>query len=995
MASTTITKFAHLQIPLEDVLRATNNFHDDHIIGRGGFGYAYKGQLLKSGRLMKVVALRLDRKHGEGDVEFWTEISMLSHMKHTNIVSIIGFCDEKDEKIIVTTYQAKGSLREHLDNPNLTWTQRLRICVGVARALSYIHYEPGRGYGVIHRNINSSTIVLDDNWKGMLSGFKISIRQLVYRMNRVHICEPMGTIGYMDPTIEKTGGVTHKSDIYSFSVVLFEIMCGRQAFIKEDTNMLLAPLAKYHHENGTLENIIHRDLWNQMSSQSLFKFSEAAYRCLNDDLALRPDADNIVEELEKALEYQLQYEDQVRPPFVLSFFSFFFSFHVLHFIPRCLEDHEIREQSGDYKGIMGLSKINNSKDDLCDTLSNTILFQDCKECLGGKKEMNFAEEHTSDVFNGYEESSFNSRVMSSSALFHVTHNTETLKNLKVGDFGKVRLANNEVLDVTSMVDIDLKTPFGITWTLNNVSVVPNLENMLFSVRKLDDQEHNVKFSGGQWKVKGNLIIKVHNLGEKPRATCQVQAELTWKGFEKPVKGICDSGNSSTLPAKDLVKNTNPWCQITKFNCMELKETIFTTLDEQFSGQVKFGDGYEIDIKGNVNVSDVTVVSKNGEYKTFCDVFCTSKLKTNLLSLGQLDEEGCKVEIANGILSNGQEQVDVKKKTRKENNEGASKLCMKYATSVEGFQLNALENVGARGFSPVLEFPRIFLLSYISLLLAWGGLLGSLRPLVSQQVVSEFQSYEVRHREILSKNQLWFVASSSQGCVDSIWITQDGKPTPVPSKDSSGTSKNDEEWEDLDLRAASAIRLCLEKNVLENVHGISTSKDLWEKLEQLYQGKDILNRLYLKEQFHTLRMDGETTILDHLSVLNNIMAKLEAIGVKVEDKDKSLRLILSLTSSYEHMMPILMYGKETSKYADVFEKLLSEEKRLGSGGHTSLEGTILICRNGKKKHSHKILVWWKCGQSGHLKRICPGGADSANSSKSANNVSVVVDGDDFF
>ncbi|KAJ0834198.1 putative RNA-directed DNA polymerase [Helianthus annuus] len=223
----------------------------------------------------------------------------------------------------------------------------------------------------------------------------------------------------------------------------------------------------------------------------------------------------------------------------------------------------------------------------------------------------------------------------------------------------------------------------------------------------------------------------------------------------------------------------------------------------------------------------------------------------------------------------------------------------------------------------------------------------------------------------------------------------GKLTPVSSKDSSGTSKDDdEEWEDLDLRAASAIRLCLAKNVLANVHGISTAKDLWEKLEQLYQGKGISNRLYLKEQFHTLRMDGDTKFSDHLSVLNNIVSELEAIGVKVEDEDKALRLILSLTSSYEHMKPILMYGKETLKYADVTEKLLSEEKRRGSSGHTSSEGTVLICGNGKKKHPQKIPVCWKCGQSGHVKRNCPGGADSASSSKTANNV-VVVDGDDFF
>ena len=177
----------------------------------------------------------------------------------------------------------------------------------------------------------------------------------------------------------------------------------------------------------------------------------------------------------------------------------------------------------------------------------------------------------------------------------------------------------------------------------------------------------------------------------------------------------------------------------------------------------------------------------------------------------------------------------------------------------------------------------------------------------------------------------------------------GKPVPVSSKDSAGASKvDDEEWEDLDLRAASAIRLCLAKNVLANVHGIATAKDLWEKLEQLYQGKGISNRLYLKEQFHTLRMSGDTKISDHLSVLNNIMSELEAIGVETEDEDKALRLILSLPSSYEHMKPILMYGKETLKYADVTGKLLSEEKRLESSNYASSEGMAMVCRNEKKK-----------------------------------------------
>ncbi|MFS7989370.1 putative protein kinase RLK-Pelle-CrRLK1L-1 family [Helianthus anomalus] len=286
MASVTLsTKLAHLQIPLEDVLKATDNFHHDNIIGRGGFGPAYKGQLQRSGELIKIAALRLDRKHGQGEVEFWKEITMLSELKHTNIISIIGFCDEKDEKIIITTYATKGSLKEHLNSPNLTWTQRLKISIGVARALSYLRYDEGRGYGVIHRNINSSTILLDENWEAKLSGFKVSVKQAVNRMEEVFLCEPIGTIGYMEPEIKKMKGVTHKSDIYAFGVVLFEILCGRRAYIENEADRYLDRLAKHHYDNKTIQDILHVHLLNQSSPASLTYYSNTAYACLNEDRA--------------------------------------------------------------------------------------------------------------------------------------------------------------------------------------------------------------------------------------------------------------------------------------------------------------------------------------------------------------------------------------------------------------------------------------------------------------------------------------------------------------------------------------------------------------------------------------------------------------------------------------------------------------------------------------------------------------------------------------
>ncbi|GKF52965.1 kinase-like domain, phloem protein 2-like protein, partial [Tanacetum coccineum] len=174
-------EFAHLKVPLEniDLISATNNFAIKNFIGEDDFVNHYMGQLLWSGELINIHAQRLLNKEWDDEKEqqFWMEISMLSTLKHKNLVSLVGFCDENDEKIIIIKLETRGSLENYLSDPMLlTWVRRLEICVGVAHALSYIHYDESRDFSVIHGNIDSDTILLNDSWEPKLSEFRLSMK---------------------------------------------------------------------------------------------------------------------------------------------------------------------------------------------------------------------------------------------------------------------------------------------------------------------------------------------------------------------------------------------------------------------------------------------------------------------------------------------------------------------------------------------------------------------------------------------------------------------------------------------------------------------------------------------------------------------------------------------------------------------------------------------------------------------------------------------------
>ncbi|GKD50636.1 kinase-like domain, phloem protein 2-like protein [Tanacetum coccineum] len=200
----------------------------------------------------------------------------------------------------------------------LTWVRRLEICVGLAHALSYIHHDETRDFSVIHRDIRSFTIQLNDDWEPKLSNFERSMKiEASERHHSFHTNTLEYTNGYGDPTYLETKSVNHKSDIYSYGIVLLEVLCGRKSIIDSDINKYLVPVAITHYREKKLHEIIDWDLWNQMDSQSFNIFAEIAYDCLNEERSKRPNTYEIVTRLEKALELQLEHQNAV------SWFSLF------------------------------------------------------------------------------------------------------------------------------------------------------------------------------------------------------------------------------------------------------------------------------------------------------------------------------------------------------------------------------------------------------------------------------------------------------------------------------------------------------------------------------------------------------------------------------------------------------------------------------------------------------------------------------------------------
>ncbi|KAJ6850606.1 putative serine/threonine-protein kinase PBL19 [Iris pallida] len=297
---------------LPELRAATNDFHRMLKIGEGGFGSVYKAFVRPAdgkGDKITVAVKRLNQKGLQGHKQWLAEVQFLGVVEHPNLVKLIGYCAEDDERgiqrLLVYEFMPNRSLEDHLFNrsyPCLSWNLRLNIALGAAEGLAYLH--EGLEVQVIYRDFKASNVLLDKDFKPKLSDFGLA-REGPTGGNTHVSTAVVGTYGYAAPDYIETGHLTTKSDVWSFGVVLYELLAGRRSLERSrptGEQKLLEWVKQYPADSRRFNVIMDPRLQSQFSDKAAREIAKLADRCLNRQAKERPKMSEVVERLKEAIQ---------------------------------------------------------------------------------------------------------------------------------------------------------------------------------------------------------------------------------------------------------------------------------------------------------------------------------------------------------------------------------------------------------------------------------------------------------------------------------------------------------------------------------------------------------------------------------------------------------------------------------------------------------------------------------------------------------------------
>ncbi|KAM7472234.1 hypothetical protein LguiA_010417 [Lonicera macranthoides] len=283
---------------LRELEAATNGLADENVIGEGGYGIVYSGILADNTR---VAVKNLLNNRGQAEKEFKVEVEVIGRVRHKNLVRLLGYCVEGAYRMLVYEYVDNGNLDQWLhgdvgDVSPLTWNIRMNIILGTAKGLAYLH--EGLEPKVVHRDIKTSNILLDRQWNSKVSDFglaKLLCAETSYVTTRV-----MGTFGYVAPEYACTGMLNEKSDIYSFGILIMEIITGRSPvdYSRPQGEVNLVDWLKTMVGNRKSEEVVDPKLPEMPASKALKRVLLVALRCVDPDAQKRPKMGHVIHMLE-------------------------------------------------------------------------------------------------------------------------------------------------------------------------------------------------------------------------------------------------------------------------------------------------------------------------------------------------------------------------------------------------------------------------------------------------------------------------------------------------------------------------------------------------------------------------------------------------------------------------------------------------------------------------------------------------------------------------